>query len=329
VVIGHQRRHRVIVPVYIPAGDGYFRHAMEILQLSLDSLVATTAGRAAITVVANGCLPSVVSLLRHYFDDGRIHQLVVNRRNWGKIDAVLSVLRGRREPMVTVSDADVLFRPGWLDAIEDIFRAFPACGFATPVPNPSLSFSYTTSTIASALIGGELRFESVVPASHLDRFCESIGRPDFFRPEHRQVQLVVRRGDAVACVGGGHFVFTLRREIADGVPRQAALAALRPLGETAWFDEPPDAMGSWRLSTTRAFAWHMGNVPEPWMREELAEARSVPVPPARDGALPPMTRPRVAAVPLLWRQRGVAFVRRWHLSKRWAAAAATASPSHA
>lgn len=323
------KRHRVIVPVYIPSAEGYFKHAAEVLHLCLESLSLTTRGRASITVVANGCAPDIVADLRARFAAGQIHQLVLNRRNWGKIDAALSMLRGRFEDLLTVTDADVLFQPGWLDEIEGVFRAFPECGLVTPSPNPSLAFAHTTSTLLSAWCNRELRYEGVIPEGDLDRFASSIGRPDYLQPMQRRVQLTVARGGQTACIGGGHFVFTMRREVAWRLPAEPSATALKPFGESKWFDDPPDAMGFWRLSTARAYAYHMGNVPEDWMQTALDACRGRDVaPPPHETPLPALAPSAWRRIPLAWRQRLVGAARKLHIERRWARAA-TAVRAHA
>ncbi len=273
--------HRVVVPVYIPNEDGYFRDARNVLRLSLASLRKTAAGKANITLVSNGSTDRVNDELREQYREGWIDQLVINRRNWGRIDAVVAAARGSFEPLVTISDGDVLFRSGWIEAIEDLFTRFPECGAAAPVPMPFALWYNTSATILGALSRGELSFDKVVPDHDLDRFAESVGRPDIFPPETRAAQLIVNRGGTVACVGCGHFIYTVRREIVAGMPAQPALRPLGGRGSARWLDEPPDRAGFWRLSTTRAYAWHMGNCAEPWMVEEVAGCASGGAPPVR------------------------------------------------
>ena len=292
-------RHRVIVPVYIPSTDGYFSQSRAVLRLCLESLRRTTADRASVSVVSNGSAEAVNDELRARFDEGWIDQLVLNRRNWGKIDAVASVLRGSFEPLVTVSDADVLFRPGWLDAIEDLFARFPECGSASPAPLPFALWHYTSATILGGIVRGELAFRKVVPDDDLDRFARSIGRPDVFDPEVRDAQLIVGRAGSYACVGCGHFVCTLRREVVAAMPSGPSLRALGGRADERWLDIPADRAGLWRLSTTRAYAWHMGNTPEPWMFEELERCTERPA--GADGEIAPARRPWTSLVP--WRVR--------------------------
>jgi hypothetical protein len=261
--------HRIVVPVYIPGDDGYFSQSRDVLRMCLESLRRTASGSASISIVSNGSAEAVNAELRERYQEGWIDQLLINRRNWGRVDAVAAVVRGTFEPLITISDADVLFRPGWLEAIEDLFIRFPECGSASPVPMPVSLWHYTSATILGAMSRGELSFEKVVPDFDLDRFARSVGRPDMYGPEHRVAQLVVRRGGAAACVGCGHFVCTIRREVVGAMPKGPSLRALGGRASERWLDIPPDRAGFWRLSTTRAYAWHMGNTPEPWMADEL------------------------------------------------------------
>jgi hypothetical protein len=294
-------RHRVVLPVYIPSDEGYFSQSRQVLRLCLESLRRTTSGRVSVSIVSNGSIPSVNDELREHYESGWIDQLLINRRNWGRVDAVAAVIRGTFEPLITVSDADVFFRTGWLDAIEDLFTRFPECGSASPVPLPEALWHYTSATILGGIVRRELSFRKIVPDDDLDRFARSIGRPDMYGPDSRAAQLVVQRGGAYACVGCGHFVCTIRREVVESMPREPSLRALGGRASERWLDIPPDRAGFWRLSTTRAYAWHMGNTPEPWMHDELA---ALPEPPAAVGELAPISPPRLRWTSRLpWRAR--------------------------
>jgi len=184
--------------------------------------------------------------------------------------------------LLTISDCDVLFRQGWIEGVEEIFVVFPECGFASAAPNPSLAWYHTSATMLAALVRGEVCMEKAVPDIDLDRFANSIGWPEIFDSSQRRSQIVLRRDGAAACVGAGHFICTIRKEVVPAIPREACRRHL--LGaEEHWLDKPPDALGFWRLATTRAYAYHMGNVPEPWMYREIEECRhftpSAPRPP--------------------------------------------------
>jgi hypothetical protein len=262
-------RHRVILPVYIPSLDEYFAKAIDVLHLCLESLRLTTQGIASITVISNGSAPAVEDDLVRLYRAGWIDQLAINRRNWGKVDAVVGAARATFEELITIADCDVLFMPGWMEAVEEVFRQFPECGVASPAPNPRLSWYYASATILGALVKRELGYEKVVPEIDLDRFAASIGSSELFTKGDRGAQMVVKRNGAAACVGCGHFVFTIRRGVLAAVPPEPACDALGGRAHEMWLDRPADVLGLWRLATTRAYAHHIGNMPEAWMYEAL------------------------------------------------------------
>jgi len=263
--------HRIIVPVYIPRLDGYFQHALDVLSLCLESLRVTTSKKAAVTIVFNGCAPAVIEEMERRLGwPDWPDQITLNRYNRGKIDSVVSAARGSFEPLITITDCDMLFRDGWIEAVEEIFQNFPECGYVCPFPSPAGAWHCTSATMIGALARAELSYEKVVDDRDLDRFAQSIGRPDLFKPEHRDAQWIVRRKNSVACVGAGHYACTIRREVLAGMPAEPSLAALDGHADLRWLDLTPDRLGFWRLSTPQAWVNHMGNVPEAWMREELA-----------------------------------------------------------
>lgn len=298
-------RHRIVIPVFIPELEGYFAHALEVLELCLGSLRATLSRPANVTVIANGCAPPALAWLEER--RGSFDQLVINRVNRGKVDALVGVARASYEPLVTVADGDVLFLPGWLEAVERIFATFPECGAATPAPNPRHAWSHTSATVLGAWTRRELRWARVVPEQDLRRFAASIGRPDFFTAGDYEKQLVVARDGVQAPVGCGHFALTLRREVLAAMPAGPSLKAVTGLSEERWLDQPPDRLGLWRLATDRAYVHHIGNRPEPWMLEEAPETA------AADAAapLPPLRRGAIARLPRRLRGLGARLLRRW------------------
>jgi hypothetical protein len=307
--------HRVVIPVYIPHQEGYFARSLEVLGLCLESLRRTAGDLVSVTVVSNGSAPAVVDELQRRSREGQIDQLVLNVSNRGKVDAALAAARGSFEPLVTVTDCDVLFRAGWVGAVEGLFRAFPECGFVTPFPNPKLAWYHTSATVLGARARGELGFEKRVPDCDLDRFAVSIGQPDLFTAKDRGEQMVVRRGDALACVGGGHFVFSTRREVLAAMPAGPSLQAIDGKSEELWLDEPPDRAGFWRLSTPRAVAYHMGNVPEPWMYEEIESTQIASEGEAAVRQLPTVRTPLSSRLP--WKvRRGLSRICRKQLERR-------------
>jgi hypothetical protein len=297
-------RHRVILPVYVPRLTGYFKDAIEILALSLESLRLTVAGSANVTLIANQCCDEVLAILTRHYDEGWVDQLVVNRANRGRIDAVVSVARGAHEPLLTLSDSDVFFKRGWIQAIENLLATFPECGMASVVPHPGTAWHHTSATVLGGLVHGELRVGKAVSDDDIDRFGHSIGMPDWLKPEQRARQVLVTRGETTACVGCGHFLFTIRKNVLDAIPREPCWRPLGAGSDEIWYDRPPDIAGYWRLATPTAYAYHLGNVPEPWMYDAMRALREQPT-----GLIPGPAEVGDAILPLTsripWRARRI------------------------
>ncbi|MDQ2805821.1 MAG: glycosyltransferase family 2 protein [Chloroflexota bacterium] len=261
--------HRLIIPVHIPAHEGYFSQSLDILRLCLESVRQTVGGNAAVTLISNGSTPAVVAELERHHAAGWVDQLIINHTNRGKVDVVAAVARGAFEEFLTVADCDVLFRRGWLEAVEAMFARFPECGFVAPVPNPLLLWHHTSATVLGALAHRELGFARVIAEDDWQRFTRSIERLDLATGPHCRTQLTVQRGGTIACVGAGHFVFTMRKSVVGGMPLEPSLNAISGDSELRWLDMPADKLGFWRLATPQAYAYHMGNQIEPWMQNEL------------------------------------------------------------
>ncbi|MGA7731717.1 MAG: glycosyltransferase family A protein [Chloroflexia bacterium] len=302
--------HRIVVPVYIPNLEGYFAQSLDVLKVCLESLHRTADAKARITAVSNGSAPEVVAELRRQLDLGVLDQLLLNGTNRGKVDAVVSVARGCFEPFITITDCDVLFRTGWLEAVERVFLTFPEAGFVSPAPTPNAPWYFTSATVLDSVVRRELRLEKVIDDADLDLFEQSIGWA-IYKPEERQAQYVVRRGEGLACVGSGHFVFTIRKEVVRAMPEQPSQQAVGGISEVTWLDAPADALGLWRLATPKTFAYHIGNVLGPWVYEELAAC----APPQEDinhfeDGVPHLRRSRISRLPWVVRRGLVRALRK-------------------
>lgn len=258
-------RHRIIVPVYIPNAEDYYRDSLQIFRMSLATLLATVDPlHTSITIIDNASVPEVASLVLEQLKLGKIDKYVRHETNRGKPDAVVSEIKGSYEELITVCDCDVLFLHGWQRAIEDIYYAFPGVGAVSPFPGVSLQGYANASTWLRGLFSGAIRMRGVVSGSDLDQFEISVGRAVIFDKKSRATQMLLKgRQDTLALLGGFHFVITLRRDVFDVFEYQPGLGGTST-GERE-IDEHVDRLGALRLSTIKAYVKHMGNVPEEWM----------------------------------------------------------------
>lgn len=308
--------HRIVIPVFIPEETGFYAQALDVLKLCLRSLYTTTRNAAAITVVANGCTGTVCDWLEGELAANRLDQLVLNRQNRGKIDAMISACRAAYEPFITFSDADVLFKPGWIKGVSQVFRAFPECVAVSPFPSLTSTRYLASATLLGGLLRRELCHLSVCNRADLEKFAASCGNPNFYSPHHYEKQMCLKRGETVACFNNTHMVYTVRRlPYLAGVPVAPTLAALGDLPHRIYLDLPADKLGYWRLSTPHGYVYHMGNIPEPWMEEEVQGGeRQKDVHEAMDDAfadIPTLRRHWTGRLPLAMRRYLASLYIRW------------------
>lgn len=288
--------HQVVLPVYLPHADGYFKDGLRILQLCLTSLFRTMHDGTYVTVVNNGSSAEVREYLEARRAAGQIHE-VVHTTNIGYINAMLKGVSGHRFPLLTTADSDVLFLNGWQEATYRVFRAFPKAGAVSPVPNSRMLRVMTANLLCERGLATSLRFGPVDDPEAMRAFAASIDRPDLYREVHLRRCLRIRENGEDAVVGAGHFVVTYRADLFARLPRSTPYVMGGDSDDL--FDRPVAEQGFWRLATPGSYALHMGNTLEPWM---TARVDSV----ADEG------RPSSLA-PALHRPRRWPFVDRFHL----------------
>jgi hypothetical protein len=284
-----------------------------VLQMSLDSLERTVdpdLGR--VTLISNASCPEIERLLLDRKSD-LFDQVNLNRTNRGKIDGLLPAARGALEEVVVFSDCDVLFRPGWLEEILRVFSIFPEAASVTPIASPRRYFYETRTTLLDAALKREIGVKRRMPDADFDRITERSAHPDM-QLRFRSGQVTVSRNGYDAGIAGGHQCMAFRSEMLLRLPLAPCRALLEPHADRDYLDRPPDLQGYWRLSTTRHFAFHMGNVPTPWMQEVAGETFQPQPPPL---PLPPLRKPLVGRLPYPVRRK-LGRVVHWTISRQLA-----------
>lgn len=257
--------HQVILPVYIPNLEGYFKDSFEILKLCLDSLIITSHKKTYISIVNNGSCREIIDYLQELLLQNKIHELT-HSTNIGYINAILKGSVGHKFTLVTTSDADVLFLNNWQKATYDVFENFPKAGAVCPTPS-SKSFNYLTfNIIADYFFSKKLKFTSVKNSLALKRFAQSIGNEEFYKSVHLNKILTISENSVKAVVGAGHFVVTYRGDLLEQISDKYTPFILGGNSDDI-FDKPVIRHGLWRLSTDNNYTYHLGNVIEPWMQE--------------------------------------------------------------
>jgi hypothetical protein len=265
--------HQVIVPVYIPNQEGYFKDSFKILDYCLKSLFKTSHQHTYFTIVNNGSCTDVITYLDALLQQKKIHELI-HTTNIGKLNAVLKGILGQRFQLVTITDADVLFLNDWQKGTYEVFEAFPKTGAVCPTPSSKSFNDKTFNILFEKLFSRNLYFTDVLDQDALKAFAHSIGNENFYNKVHLEKYLVVANGKVKAVIGAGHFVTTYRFDIFKKIKFTYSEYALGGNSENCLLDKPVIENGLWRLSTQANYAYHMGNVEESWMPKTLNELNS-------------------------------------------------------
>jgi hypothetical protein len=260
--------HHVIVPVYIPNQEGYFKDSFAILQYCLQSLFKTCHQKTYFTIVNNGSCVEVVDYLNALYQENKIQELI-HTNNIGKINAVLKGMAGQQFPIITITDADVLFLNDWQQATYQIFETFPKAGAVCPTPSSKSFNDKTFNVISEKLLSKKMQFTTVKDSLALKAFADSIGNPNFYKKSHLEKYLTLDNGICKAVVGAGHFATTYKSDVFKNLGSSHSEYTLGGDSEYKMLDRPVLQNGLWRLSTEDNFAYHLGNISEPWMKEML------------------------------------------------------------
>ncbi len=258
--------HQVIIPVYIPNEEGYFKDSFQILKYCLESLFKTSHVNTYFTVVNNGSCKEVVAYLNVLHQNGIIHE-IIHTSAIGKLNAILKGLIGQNFHLVTITDADVLFLNNWQSSTYEVFQNFSKAGAVCTTPSSKSFNNKTFNILFEKLFSKELRFTPVKNAKALESFAVSIDNLKFYNKAHLKHYLTISNGNFRAVVGAGHFVTTYRFDVFDKIKIAYTNYNLGGNSESELLDVPVIKKGFWRLSTEDNYTFHMGNAFEPWMDE--------------------------------------------------------------
>lgn len=265
--------HRIIIPVFIPNFDGYFESSFDVFKLCLESLLLTVHSKTRITIYNNNCHKDVKEYIDEKYNETEIiDQVFHSKENLGKINAILAAVKGNLEPLITVTDADVLYKNNWQQEIEELFIGFPEAGMICPVPSSKGIRNFVNNNWYYGFFKGKLEFEKVQDPEAMKLFDKSLGNAKtILKPIHLVKYLVLnnRKKTHKAVMGGGHFAATLRREVFDKGSNEPSFIKIDGGVENKFIDYPNQKLGFLRISSLQNYAYHMGNSTESWMYDEF------------------------------------------------------------
>jgi len=263
--------HQVVIPVYIPNQEGYFNDSFEILKLCLTSLFKTSHNKTYFTIVNNGSCELVINYLNELYKDNKIQELI-HVTNIGYINAMLKGITGQNFDLITTTDADVLFLEEWQKETYIVFENFPKTGVVCPTPSSRSFKNHTANIYFDNLFTNKIQFTDVVNPLALKAFGTSIGNNNFYNEIQLKKYLTISNNNKRAVIGAGHFAVTYRASIFNALEKRSTHYVFGG-GSDDLFDVPVVKKDLWRLSTADNFAYHMGNVVESWMYDEVSKLR--------------------------------------------------------
>jgi hypothetical protein len=271
-----EAEHRVIIPLYIPHENDYYKDAFQIFEMCLHSIIKTSSSQIKISVISNGSSNPVNNKLINLYLDGHINELIIEREPIGKINSILKALRTADERLITITDADVMFLNNWEEAVVNVFKAFPKAGMVSPVPVFRTQLRHTSNIWFDYLFSKRLKFTPVKNPEDLTRFANSIGWSYLNDKVKDVIATITSKNNTIAVVGNSHFVGTYKNEVFKTLPKDNSTFKLGGNSEQLYTDMPVIKSGGYRLATNDNFAYHLGNTLEDWMLEKYNALKVTP-----------------------------------------------------
>jgi hypothetical protein len=254
--------HQIVIPVYIPNFEAYFKDSFKILQLCVNSILATVHDKTFITIINNGSCTEIRNYLDDLFQKNAIHE-VIHTENIGKLNAILKGISGNNIPYVTIADSDVLFCSNWQEATMEVFNAFEKAGVVGITPQFKTYETNCGNLLFENYFSNKIKFTEVAQPTELEMFYQSVGWGKKFNPDYLKYTLSIENSNGKALIGSGHFVATYHKKLFKEMP---TFFGYKMGGDSeAFLDKVALNKGLWRLTTTHNFAFHMGNSFENWM----------------------------------------------------------------
>ncbi|MBW8012570.1 MAG: glycosyltransferase family 2 protein [Chloroflexi bacterium] len=259
----HPARVTVVVLSYIPHLEGYFRQRLDVLKLSLTSLLENTKTPFDLLVFDNGSCIEAVTFLQKLHKTGEIQYLIQSKKNIGNMGALKIAFNAAPGEIIAYSDDDIFFSQGWLSSQLEILDKFPQTGMVSGSPLRNAA-SFAMESHRKIAADGELNilmeYGRHIPDEWETEWAFSTGRDpeEHLNATKDQQDMLLTYNGVLAIGGANHFQFSGLKKIL-----LAHLPTFWPedlMYDMVQFDNAVDAAGFLRLSTPERFTRHIGNV---------------------------------------------------------------------
>jgi hypothetical protein len=262
---------------YIPNLEGYFAHKLEVLKLSLESLIRSAGSQCDIMILNNGSCQQVRDYLERQLDAGRIDYLIHSQRNLGVIGGFKVLFNAVPGEIIAYSDDDVLYYPGWLEAHLRILETYPRAGMISGAP-VGYSSEHALSAVRDFIDSAPESLQVTEKPRNKDweaSWAESTGRiaADHLADCEKTPNLHLIYLGVEAVQSAKHFQFiTPKKMIIKAFSREWSGSLMDDL---VALDESVNRMGYLRLSTPTRYSRHIGNA---LTEETVEEAQQLRIP---------------------------------------------------
>lgn len=274
---------------HVPYVAGYHADQLDVVRLAVLSARANAGMPIHLMVVDNGSGPELTDWLVSALKDGTIDQLVLNRRNLGKLTALSQIVLGAPGPDVVYSDGDLYFQPNWLEPMLSIARGIPNVGVVGGAPalpqvhsgDPEVAANPREyGAIADLPDGVTSEVGKFLDATYLREFLADTGYENEGLEERLELLLNedvvrLRNGNVSAINGAGHAHFLITAEARRRMEPQLGTKALNST-ETHSYDRATESTGLLRVSVEMPVFAHLGNRLSPAQRSKLEQLSGEP-----------------------------------------------------
>src|SRR3972149_822446 len=192
-------RVTVAMLVYLPHRQGYFEHRLDVIKLSLASLIRHTDLEYDLLVFDNGSCEELKDFLRGLQQQGVLRYLLSSSENIGKLGALRLMAGAAPGEVLAYADDDTFFYPGWLSAHVALLDGFPRVSIVSGSPERTLFDHGIAATVRFGKTDPEtsLSYGQTIPEIWEREWAEALGKaPVAFLAEVRELQDIrlARRG---------------------------------------------------------------------------------------------------------------------------------------